>query len=307
MTRSLAALTALLLTFGTLTLAREQQVGGVGLTMFADSNFRGEALTFRNDVPNLATVNLFKLASSLRVADGEQWEVCDQPDYGGACLVISGSENDLGRRGWNDRIASARRVRGGAGGGRRGGGSVPGNQTGLELYADARFYGERQVFRSAVSNLYQLGFNDRAMSLSIPQGDVWEVCIEANFRDCRSFSASVMDLTELGLARNISSVRPIRQGRGGTGGILGGGSGGARLTLFDNQSFGGDSRMIDRDTPVISGFATRAESLQVTGGTWDICDGPSFSGRCITVTGSMQDLSPIGFSNRIQSVRLRSR
>jgi hypothetical protein len=216
MRSSLATISALLVAAGTLTLAQERQVGGVGLTMFADSNFRGEALTFRNDVPNLATVNLFKLASSLRVADGEQWEVCDQPDYGGACLVISGSENDLGRRGWNDRIASARRVRTGGGGGRRGGGGgVPGNQTGLQLYADARFYGERQVFTTAVSNLYQLGFNDRAMSLSIPQGDVWEVCIEANFRDCRSFSASVMDLTEFGLARNISSVRPIRQGRGG--------------------------------------------------------------------------------------------
>lgn len=89
---------------------------------------------------------------------------------------------------------------------------MPGNQTGLELYADARFYGERQVFRSAVSNLYQLGFNDRATSLSIPQGDVWEVCIDANLRDCRSFSASVMDLTELGLARNISS-RPAHSAR----------------------------------------------------------------------------------------------
>jgi hypothetical protein len=307
MTRHSIVIVAALLTMGTIPLAQERQVGGVGLTMFADSNFRGEVLTFRNDVPNLATVNLFKLASSLRVADGELWEVCDQPDYGGACLVVSGSENDLGRRGWNDRIASARRVRGGPGGGRRGGGGdgVPGNQTGLELYAEARFYGERQVFRSAVSNLYQLGFNDRAMSLSIPQGDVWEVCVEANFRDCRSFSASVMDLTELGLARNISSVRPIRQGRGG--GIFSGGSSGARLMLFDNQSFSGESRMIDRDTPAISGFANRAESLQVMGGTWDICDGPNFSGRCITVTGNMQDLSPIGFSNRIQSVRLQSR
>ena len=70
MRSSLATLSALLVAAGTLTLAQERQVGGVGLTMFADSNFRGEALTFRNDVPNLATVNLFKLASSLRVADG---------------------------------------------------------------------------------------------------------------------------------------------------------------------------------------------------------------------------------------------
>jgi hypothetical protein len=245
------------------------------------------------------------------VADGEQWEICDQPDYGGARLVVSGSETDLGRRGWNDRIASVRRVRSGFGGRRGGnagggGGYPPNSQIGLQLYSDARFYGERQVFTSAVSNLYQLGFNDRAMSLSIPQGDVWEVCVEADFRDCRSFSASVMDLGELGLARNISSVRPIRQGRG-RGAGNGNGNNFARLMLFDNRGFSGLSRTIDRDTGLLVGFTNRAESLQVTGGTWDICDEPNFGGRCITVTGNMQDLSPIGFSNRIQSVRLRSR
>jgi hypothetical protein len=285
--------------------AQDRQVGGVGLTMFADTNYRGEALTLRNDNPNLNTVGMYQLASSLQIASGEQWEICDQPNYGGACLVVSGNESDLRRRNWNDRVASARRV--GGRGGRRGGGGggifPPGNQTGLELYANARFYGERQMFTSAVSNFDQIGFNDRAMSLVVPQGEVWEVCVDSNFRNCRSFSGSVMDLGELGLARNISSVRPIRQGRGGSGE----GNTGARLILFDNTGFSGSSRTIDRDAPAIFAFGNRAESLQVMGGTWEICDRPKFAGRCITVTGDMQDLGPVGFSNQIQSVRLRSR
>ena len=298
--RSLALAVTVVLTSGAaLSLAQERQVGGgVGLTMFADSNFRGEVLTFRSDIPNLTTVNLFRLASSLQVAPGEQWEVCEEPDYGGACFVVSGSEPDLRQRGWNDRIASARRVRGA---GRRGGGLFPSpdQQTGIELYSNVRFYGERQVFTSAVSNLYQLGFNDRAMSFAIPPNEVWEVCVDADFRNCRTFNSSVMNLEEFGLARNISSLRPIRQGRGG---IFRGNSA-ERLMLFDNRGFGGQSITIEEDTPVLSVFANRAESLRVSSGSWEICDGPRFTGRCITITGDLQDLSPIGFANQIQSVR----
>jgi hypothetical protein len=140
------------------------------------------------------------------------------------------------------------------------------------------------------------------MSISVPSNEVWEVCIHANFRDCRSFSSSVMDLGEVGLGRNISSLRPIRQGRGGDGGR----GSGFRLVLFDNRGFGGQSRTVERDASILSGFGNRAESLRVFGGMWDICDRPNFEGRCITVSGDMQDLSPIGFSNQIQSVRLRA-
>jgi hypothetical protein len=296
--------TALLLTFGILATAQERQVGGVGLTVFVDSNYRGEVLTFRTDMPNLATVNLSRLISSLQVGPGEQWEVCDEPNYGGACLVVSGSETDLRRRGWNDRIASARRVRPvGGGRGGRGGGT---GQAGLELYSNVRFYGERQVFTSEVVNLYQIGFNDRAMSLAVPANEVWEVCVHENFRDCRSFSSSVMDLSEFGLAKSISSVRPIRRGRGGGVGSGGIGSPVPRIILFDNRDFSGPGRTIERDTPVVFGFGNRAESLRVVGGgTWEICDGTKYSGRCITVGADVADLGRLGFANQIQSVRLR--
>jgi hypothetical protein len=80
---------------------------------------------------------------------------------------------------------------------------------------------------------------------------------------------------------------------------------GPRLVLFDERGFAGATRTIERDTPVLLGFSNRAESVQVTGGSWEICDRPKFSGRCITITGNLQDLAPVGFANQIQSVRLR--
>jgi hypothetical protein len=33
--------------------AQERQMGGVGITVFADPNFRGKSQTFREDVPDL--------------------------------------------------------------------------------------------------------------------------------------------------------------------------------------------------------------------------------------------------------------
>jgi Beta/Gamma crystallin len=55
--------------------AQERQMGGVGITVFADSNFRGQGATFRQDVRDLARHDFNDRISSLRVAPGEQWEV----------------------------------------------------------------------------------------------------------------------------------------------------------------------------------------------------------------------------------------
>jgi Beta/Gamma crystallin len=66
-------------TIGTMVVssAQQRQVGGVGLTVFADSNFRGKTQTFRRDVSDLARYGLNDRISSLRVGPGEQWEVCE--------------------------------------------------------------------------------------------------------------------------------------------------------------------------------------------------------------------------------------
>jgi len=72
--------------------AQERQMGGVGITVFADPNFRGKTQTFVRDVPNLASFGLSHQISSLRIGPGEQWEVCERPNYQGRCVVVSGEE-----------------------------------------------------------------------------------------------------------------------------------------------------------------------------------------------------------------------
>lgn len=61
--------------------AQEREMGGVGITVFADRNFRGESATFREDVPDLRPFGLNDKISSLRIGPGEQWEVCERPEY----------------------------------------------------------------------------------------------------------------------------------------------------------------------------------------------------------------------------------
>lgn len=69
--------------------AQPREIGGIGLTVFADRNFRGQSATLRNNTPNLQAIGLNDAVSSLQVAPGEQWEVCEHANYKGRCVVVS--------------------------------------------------------------------------------------------------------------------------------------------------------------------------------------------------------------------------
>ena len=187
--------------------AQQRQIGGVGLTVFADPGFRGESATFRDDVSNLQSVGLNDRISSLRVGRGEVWEVCEDANYAGRCQVVSGSEADLRSVRWSDIISSARRIRGGGrGSGRgRGRGQLRGS---LELFSDVRFSGERRAFSDEVSNLQFVDFNDRARSLRVEGPGSWEICVDANYQNCVVVNGDSPDLQRLGMTRRISSLRP---------------------------------------------------------------------------------------------------
>ena len=148
------------------------QTRGVGLTLFADPNFRGRAATLREDTPDFRTIGMNDVASSLQVAPGEQWEVCEHINYEGRCMVVTGSESDLRRYGFNRMISSARRVRGGGRG--RGGSSLVPN--GLDLFSNTGFGGDRRSFTGPESDLRRVQFNSVAQSLRIRPGQQWQVC-----------------------------------------------------------------------------------------------------------------------------------
>lgn len=48
--------------------ARERQMGGIGITVFADSDYRGRNATFRDDVPDLVRYDMNDVIGSLQVA-----------------------------------------------------------------------------------------------------------------------------------------------------------------------------------------------------------------------------------------------
>lgn len=84
--------------------------GNTSITVYRDANFRGQSMTFREEIPNLRNSGLNDAISSMRLGRGS-WEVCEDANYRGRCQVVDGDVRDLGRTGMNDRISSLRPAR----------------------------------------------------------------------------------------------------------------------------------------------------------------------------------------------------
>lgn len=84
-----------------------------GVTVFRDTNFRGESASFRDTTPDLVPFGLNDQISSIRIPPGESWEICQDVNFGNRCQVLTRSISDLDDIGWDDRISSLRRVGGG--------------------------------------------------------------------------------------------------------------------------------------------------------------------------------------------------
>ena len=81
----------------------------------------------------------------------------------------------------------------------------------LVLYSEDQYQGTAAPFEGEQGNLSDSGWNNQAESLSIRAGDIWEVCGETEFKDCKRVDSNVPDLGKLGLNKKISSIRPIHQ------------------------------------------------------------------------------------------------
>jgi len=139
---------------------------GLGVTIFADANFRGPNANFRNDVPDLRRFNMNDRVDSLQIGRGEVWEVCENINYKGRCQVFSGDEADLGRVNWGGMVSSMRLVRDT---GRRDSGRgysapfTPGRPR-LILFDDIGFRGQSFAVSNATPTLRALGNRARSAS-----------------------------------------------------------------------------------------------------------------------------------------------
>jgi hypothetical protein len=277
--------------------------GGGGITVYTNPDFRGESASFREDAPDLRGYGMSDEISSIRVPPGESWEVCQDINYGNRCQIITRSISNLESIGWNDRISSLRRVRGGRGSrGSPGGGFG----SGITVFTDADFEGESASFRDNTPDLVAYGLNDEISSIYIPPGESWEICQDNNYGNrCQIVTRSIPNLRNIGWDNRISSLRRTGGGGSGRGGptpppYRGG------VTVFTNPNFSGESASFRDDTPdlVAYGLNDEISSIRVPAGeSWEICQDINFGNRCQVITSSISNLRSIGWDDRISSLR----
>lgn len=197
---------SILLMFIALLPAQRNDRPAIGITVYADPDFRGKSAQFRENTQDLRPFGLTDKVSSLRVPQGEAWEVCEHINYQGRCRVFTYNVRDLHDEGFNDIISSVRRVADSGPGRGRGRDK---DEPRLELF-DQRDYRGRSVTVTSTSSTLA-GFSNRAGSVRVLSGN-WEVCERPSFRGtCVEVSRDVPDLRRLGLNDQLSSARPIRK------------------------------------------------------------------------------------------------
>lgn len=182
---------------------QERQIGGgVGITVFTGRDFRGSAQTFQRDVPVLRVHNLNDRINSVRIGAGEQWEVCEHDNFRGRCIVISGSESNLARNNWGNRISSMRRVRSAAG-------VIPPSMvpSTVVLFNLPNFRGGQSSFRTPVRNLAPA--RPATRSVTVGRG-VWELCSRPDFGgNCMTIDRNTPRLGSTVSGFHVRSLRPV--------------------------------------------------------------------------------------------------
>ena len=191
--------------------------GYSGITVYEDPNFRGDSVTFRNEVPDLRQHELNDRISSLEVDGNQAWEVCRDVHFRGGCRVFQGTIEDLRSQGWNDRISSMRAVGFARGNNNRGGvwdnprGNAGNRGSRLVLYDRPNFRGDARNVTSSAANLGTVG--DRVRSVQV-HGGTWELCEGGRNGRCVTVSDNVPDLRNLGFRGGVMSAREVTSARG---------------------------------------------------------------------------------------------
>lgn len=171
----------------------------------------------------------------------------------------------------------------------------------ITLYEHSGFRGQSVTVDRPAANLDRFGFNNRASSVVVSGGS-WEVCTGPGFSGQCAVVPPGRHASLAGMNDGISSVRPVGAGASGYPTPPAGG----QITFHERRDFRGAS--ISANGPVQdfsrSGLNNRASSVVVASGSWEVCDGPGFSGRCVVLRpGRYPSLNEMGLNNRISSAR----
>lgn len=181
-----------------------------GITLYADSNFRGSSEVFTSDDPDLRD-NLIRndRASSVRVPAGCAVVLFEDVNYRGRSVRLTRDESFLGNTTLgNDQVSSLRVEIEGQGR------QSPSDQEGVTLYVDSDYRGRSEVFTRSDPDLRDNAIgNDRVSSIRIPSGYVVTLYADINYRG-RSVrliaDTPFLGRTALGNDR-VSSIRVERR------------------------------------------------------------------------------------------------
>ena len=84
----------------------------------------------------------------------------------------------------------------------------------------------------------------------------------------------------------------------------------AQATFYEHPNFQGQSFTTQQSIGSLEryGFNNRASSAVVRGETWQVCDGPGFSGQCVVLRpGEYTSLGAMGLNDSVSSVRAVNR
>nr|WP_315398264.1 beta/gamma crystallin family protein [uncultured Duganella sp.] len=83
--------------------------GGAPIVLYSQSRFNGSEVELRDDIRKLDRLDFNDQAGSVIIREGN-WQLCDDADFRGKCVVLSPGRYD-NLRDMGDRISSVRRVR----------------------------------------------------------------------------------------------------------------------------------------------------------------------------------------------------
>jgi uncharacterized protein YcfJ len=193
------------------------------ITFYEHDNYGGRSFTTRGAVEDFQRGGFNDLASSV-VVQRDQWEICEAAGYGGRCTVLrAGNYPSLTQLGLNDRISSVRMINSDRIDNQRDA-STPQTtneavaararaaqgRSGITFYENDNYAGRSFTTREAVDDLRRGGFNDRASSVVVGNGQ-WEICADADYAGrCRVLRpGQYPSLAQMGMNDRVSSIRQL--------------------------------------------------------------------------------------------------
>ncbi len=268
------------------------------IKFFQDTAFEGRSWTIKNPVKRFSKNN--DTASSLIVKG--TWEVCSNVEFRNCIRVEPGSYRNLKSLGINDKISSARPLR-----------NVAANDNFFEddgrpvirMFNNTNFRGNSWTYDKQVIRMENT--NDKANSVMVKGS--WQLCKDHYFRNCTQLSTgSYRNLRELGLAGDISSVRPTAYIDADQGDLQGNretypdATVQNRLVLYKDTGFKGE-RSVFTNTIRRLGANNDQGSSAVLDGTWEICRDYELR-NCVQLNpGAYPNLQSWGLNDKISSLR----